>query len=129
MPRPTHRTRTRPAAPGARVLWGALLMALLVSVLGVPACAATAPQADARAVARVAPATPGCDPEQRHAPDGRQGVPSRGTSAHELLAPLVHEHGLGADATFDGTVPPTPAGRGPPPHDPPSPVELSVLRV
>ncbi|WP_428950729.1 hypothetical protein [Streptomyces sp. cg35] len=133
MLRPARPLRARSAVPGARLMRGALLVALLISALGVPLCAATAtapdPREDLRASAQLAPGTPGCDPEQRHAPDSGQGVPSRGTSAHELLAPLAHEHGLATTTTFTGVVPPTPAGRGPPPHDPPSPVELSVLRV
>ncbi|NEB73790.1 hypothetical protein G3I40_00800, partial [Streptomyces sp. SID14478] len=53
----------------------------------------------------------------------------RGVGAHELLAPLLHEPGSGSSAVLCDVVPLTPAGRGPPPHDPPSPVELSVLRV
>ena len=133
MPRPSRLLRPRPGASGPRLVWGALLVALLVSVLGVPSCAATAatPAAspDARASAQLAPGVPGCDPERQQAPDSRQGVPSRGTSAHELLASLLYDHGPAATATLAGVVPPTPAGRGPPPHDPPSPVELSVLRV
>ncbi|MFE6887560.1 hypothetical protein [Streptomyces sp. NPDC057694] len=110
----------------------ALLVTLLVTVLG---CAqdtgtrATAYTPVAAAAERAAPVTPGCAPEQRHAPDSGQGVPSRGTSAYQLLAPLVHEHACGATAVLEGVAPAVPAGRGPPPHDPPSPVELSVLRV
>ncbi|MEV3856334.1 hypothetical protein AB0J38_18665 [Streptomyces sp. NPDC050095] len=130
--RPTRLLRTRAVAPGARLMWGALLVALLVSVLGVPRCAAATEPAghvDVRASAQLAPGVPGCDPAQRQAPDSRQGVPARGSSAHELLAPLLYEHGHGATEAFTGVVPPTPAGRGPPPHDAPSPVELSVLRV
>ncbi|MEV5610687.1 hypothetical protein [Streptomyces sp. NPDC052225] len=110
----------------------AFLVTLLVAVLGVAqgmgADTASATASTVTAV-RAAPATPGCDPQQHQAPDSRQGVPSRGTSAHELLAPLVYAHGHGATAVFDSAIPPTPAGRGPPPLDPPSPVELSVLRV
>ncbi len=105
-------------------------MALLVSVLGVSPRARRPPRRPTPARSPGSrPRHPAATPSGSTPLDGRQGVPARGTSAHELLAPLVHEHGLGADATFDGTVPPTPAGRGPPPHDPPSPVELSVLRV
>jgi len=111
----------------------ALLVTLLVALLG---CAqgsavestAYAPVA-AAAVDRAVPSSPGCAPEQQHAPDSRQGVPSRGTAAHELLAPLAHDHGCGATVVLEGVAPTVPAGRGPPPHDPPSPVELSVLRV
>ncbi|MYW63301.1 hypothetical protein GTY65_04290 [Streptomyces sp. SID8379] len=116
----------------SRLAVHALLVTLLVAVLG---CAqGTDTTADvyapaAAAAEQASPVTPGCDPEQRHAPDGRQGVPSRGTSAHELLAPLAYAHGSGATAVLEGIAPTTPAGRGPPPHDPPSPVELSVLRV
>ncbi|WP_425839080.1 hypothetical protein [Streptomyces fractus] len=115
----------------------ALLVTLLVTVLGVAwssgfggAPVEPAPAlASAQQVASPS-GTPDCAPEGQHAPDSRQGVPSRGTSAHELLAPLAYAHGQGATAPLAGIVPPTPAGRGPPPpNDPPSPVELSVLRV
>lgn len=116
-----------------RLALPALLVTLLVAVLGVTqgARADSAPveRAPAAASAQLSTGVPGCDPEQRHDQDGRQGVPSRGTSAHELLAPLAHEHGHAAVTVLDGAVPPAPAGRGPPPNDPPSPVELSVLRV
>ncbi|MEU6844073.1 hypothetical protein ABZ930_19570 [Streptomyces sp. NPDC046716] len=110
----------------------ALLVTLLVALLGCAqgtgsAAAAYAPVTTA--VERAVPVGPGCAPEQPHAPDSRQGVPSRGTSAHELLAPLAYAHGCGEAAVLEGIAPTVPAGRGPPPHDPPSPVELSVLRV
>ncbi|NEB74995.1 hypothetical protein G3I40_07070, partial [Streptomyces sp. SID14478] len=56
MPRPTRPLRTRTAACPGRLLWGALLVAVLVSVLGVPRCAtatdAAAPPVDVRAGAR-----------------------------------------------------------------------------
>ena len=114
----------------------ALLVTLLVTVLGTAwgSDFGGAPVEPAPAVASVqhlaSPGTPDCDPQGQHAPDSRQGVPTRGTSAHELLAPLAYAHGHGATAPLTGIVPPTPAGRGPPPpNDPPSPVELSVLRV
>ncbi|MBO1332085.1 hypothetical protein [Streptomyces sp. VRA16 Mangrove soil] len=111
----------------------ALLVTLLVTVLGCAQAGADAgtpyPAPVTTAASQAAPVTPGCDPEQRHAPDSRQGVPSRGTSAHELLAPLAHDHGSGATAVLDGIAPAAPEGRGPPPHDPPTPVQLSVLRV
>ncbi|WP_353946224.1 hypothetical protein ABII15_34605 [Streptomyces sp. HUAS MG91] len=110
----------------------ALLVTLLVAVLGCAQGTGGGPTAYAPVTAaaeRAVPDTPGCAPEQQHAPDGRQGVPSRGTSAHELLAPLAHEHGSGPTAVLEGIAPTVPAGRGPPRLDPPSPVELSVLRV
>ncbi|MGP3770127.1 hypothetical protein ACTWJ8_04750 [Streptomyces sp. SDT5-1] len=114
----------------------ALLVTLLVTVVGAAwgSDAATAPADRAPALVSAphlsSPGTPDCDREGRHAPDSRQGVPTRGTTAHELLAPLAYEHGLGATAPLTGIVPPTPQGRGPPPpHDPPGHVELSVLRV
>ncbi|MHC5256690.1 hypothetical protein ACYSUO_02290 [Streptomyces sp. UC4497] len=114
----------------------ALLVTLLVTVLGTAwgSDFGGPPVQTAPALASVqqlaSPATPDCAPQGQHAPDSRQGVPTRGTSAHELLAPLAYAHGHGATAPLTGIVPPTPAGRGPPPpNDPPSPVELSVLRV
>ncbi|WP_306319924.1 MULTISPECIES: hypothetical protein [unclassified Streptomyces] len=116
----------------------ALLVTLVVTVLGTvwgshPG-GAPAERAPALAAAQhphlSAPGgAPDCDPESEHAPDGRQGVPTRGTTAHELLAPLAYEHGHSAATPLAGIVPPTPAGRGPPPNDPPSPLELSILRV
>ncbi|MFI5664360.1 hypothetical protein [Streptomyces sp. NPDC051684] len=113
----------------------ALLVTLLVTVVGAAwgSDFGGAPVEPAPALASVQQGTsPGgstdCAPQGPHAPDSRQGVPSRGTSAHELLAPLAYAHGVAAPLT--GIVPPTPAGRGPPPpKDPPTPVELSVLRV
>ncbi|MFD7291755.1 hypothetical protein ACFV9W_00575 [Streptomyces sp. NPDC059897] len=115
----------------------ALLVTLLVTVLGVAwgSDLGGAPVQPAPVLASVQQvSSPGgttdCDPLGPHAPDSRQGVPSRGTSAHELLAPLAYAHGHGVTAPLAGIVPPTPAGRGPPPpNDPPTPVELSVLRV
>ncbi|MFF3492246.1 hypothetical protein ACFYWS_12930 [Streptomyces sp. NPDC002795] len=115
----------------------ALLVTLLVTVLGAAwgSDFGGAPAGPAPALASVQQVTspggtPDCDRQGQNAPDSRQGVPSRGTSAHELLAPLAYAHGHGATAPLTGIVPPPPAGRGPPPpNDPPSPVELSVLRV
>ncbi|MFM9369134.1 hypothetical protein [Streptomyces sp. Da 82-17] len=57
-------------------------------------------------------------------------APNRGASAQEQLqSTLSYEHdapgGLPADGPFAEVAP----DRGPPPRDPPSPVELSVLRV
>ncbi|MFE1950949.1 hypothetical protein ACFW9D_10825 [Streptomyces sp. NPDC059524] len=120
--------------PRTRVLWGVVLIGLLLSVLGAQHCArsfaSAAPgAAEISASRQAAPAVPGCDPQRQHAPDDRQGLPHRGTAAHELLAPLAHEHGRGAAALLDALAPRTPAGRAPPPADAPSPVELSVLRV
>ncbi|MER5437406.1 hypothetical protein [Streptomyces sp. NPDC002790] len=114
----------------------ALLVTLLVTVVGAAwgSDFRGAPVEPAPALASVhhlsSPGTPDCDPQGQHAPDSRQGVPTRGASAHELLAPLAYAHGHGATAPLTGIVPPPPVGRGPPPpNDPPSPVELSVLRV
>ncbi|MGW2344929.1 hypothetical protein [Streptomyces sp. NPDC001661] len=120
-----------------RLTLPALLVTLLVTVVGAAwgGDFGGAPVKPAPALASVQQvSSPGgttdCDPQGRHAPDSRQGVPSRGTSAHELLAPLAYAHGHGVTAPLTGIVPPTPAGRGPPPpNDPPTPVELSVLRV
>ncbi|MGY0488757.1 hypothetical protein [Streptomyces sp. WG-D5] len=112
----------------------ALLVTLLVTVLGAAwgvdfGRAPVAPAPTLASAQLSSPGTPGCAPESPHAPDSRQGVPTRGTTAHELLAPLAHEHAHGATVPLTGIVPPTPAGRGPPPGDPPSPLELSILRV
>ncbi|MFI7008344.1 hypothetical protein [Streptomyces sp. NPDC050145] len=120
--------------PRTRVLWGVVLVGLLLSVLGAQHCArsfaSAAPgAAEVRVSQQVSPTVPGCDPARQHAPDDRQGLPQRGTAAHELLAPLAHEHGRGSAAPLDALVPRTPDGRAPPPADAPSPVELSVLRV
>ncbi|MEB8336415.1 hypothetical protein, partial [Streptomyces endophyticus] len=80
----------------------ALLVTLLVTVLGAAwgSDAGGAPAERAPALASVqqvsSPAgTSDCDRQGQHAPDSRQGVPSRGTSAHELLAPLAYAHGPG----------------------------------
>jgi pyrimidine deaminase RibD-like protein len=115
------------------MLWGAVLLGLLLSVLGGTcarsAAAAVAGPAVHQTGVREAPAVPGCDPV-RQGTDDRQGVPTRGTGAHELLAPLAHAHGQSAAAAVLETLAPcAPAGRAPPPADAPSPVELSVLRV
>ncbi|MGW0737264.1 hypothetical protein [Streptomyces sp. NPDC002851] len=68
------------------------------------------------------------DPSDR---GSQPGAPTRGGSAYEqLLTTLAYAHGAPGTTTPDGALTHAVApDRGPPPRDPPTHVELSVLRV
>ncbi|WP_156723496.1 hypothetical protein [Streptomyces apocyni] len=80
---------------------------------------------------------PGCGQRDAYERDGQPAAPPRGGAAYELLTALAHAHGASptssnadvearlADGGRLGAAP----DRGPPPRDPPTPVQLSVLRV
>ncbi|MEV6397079.1 hypothetical protein AB0M39_20225 [Streptomyces sp. NPDC051907] len=84
----------------------------------------------AQVLARPPGQAPGCG---QGAPDDFSGAhpaaPPRGFSAYELLPALHDAHGVSGGCSQEQTVLDVPPGRGPPPLDPPSPVELSILRV
>ncbi|MFP3989449.1 hypothetical protein U9R90_18555 [Streptomyces sp. E11-3] len=71
----------------------------------------------------------GCGQRDPSDPDGNPATPPRGAAASELLTALAHGHG-GYDGAWlaDTTHGDALADRAPP-LDPPTPVELSVLRV
>ncbi|WP_055701074.1 MULTISPECIES: hypothetical protein [Streptomyces] len=139
----------------ARTPWRPLLGVLLV-VLGVfcagPATAlagpagATAPAAAVPAVTvPVAPpaaaddvplaqepdghGVPGCGKGGRQDADHVPGTPARSGAAYELLPALYDAHAAPGAWGVDQAVLATAPGRAPPALDPPSPIDLSILRV
>ncbi|MFE7133681.1 hypothetical protein ACFVIM_22770 [Streptomyces sp. NPDC057638] len=121
---------TRRHPPLAAIALLGMVLALLVAVCA-PAYAVPAPPGDGTAVVVAAPGqAPGCGDG---APDGDRGAqpatPPRAGGAGELAPPLPCP-GSGAPAPLWTLLAPgiTP-DRGPPPLDPPTPVDLSVLRV
>ncbi|MFC7310163.1 hypothetical protein ACFQVC_38855 [Streptomyces monticola] len=72
----------------------------------------------------------GCGQQKKDESGGQPAAPSRGAFAHEqLVSTLSYAHGGHADWTADGAFLGVTPDRGPPPRDPPTHVELSVLRV
>lgn len=109
----------------------AAFAALAGLVLGLVVCgavSAAAPEAGP-AVASAGPASPGCG--QSHGDEGAAApaVPPRGHAFGELLPALAGDRtpcgGWGADQDVADVR----AGRAPPALVPPSPMELSILRV
>ncbi|MFE9737841.1 hypothetical protein [Streptomyces sp. NPDC006477] len=108
----------------------AAFVALVGLVLGLLVCGAAAEAARAAGPVLVGAAVPGCDPGHP-AGEGAAApvVPPRAHAFAELLPALA------ADRTPCGARQPEPDGRAvspgrePPARVPPSPVELSVLRV
>lgn len=121
-----------------------LLFALLTCSASVASAAAALPAAapagvsagvSAGSVAVVAPTAdvvhaPGCGKGVRYEDSGtRPATPPRGGSSYELLPALHDAHGASGSWCQDGTTLDIPPERGPPPLAPPSPVDLSILRV
>ncbi|MFI1014704.1 hypothetical protein [Streptomyces sp. NPDC020965] len=116
----------------------AMVFALLVAVCSpTPSYASAGAGAGAGTDSTVAVAvvaaqgqTPGCG---RGGPDDDRGaqpsVPPRGGTAYELapVAPAAHDVTAGPLRAL--AVPGITPDRGPPPLDPPTPMDLSVLRV
>ncbi|UFQ16669.1 MULTISPECIES: hypothetical protein [Streptomyces] len=117
----------------ARTAWCPLVAVLLVVLGGFcgPAVADTAvpPVSTVAHVYAGHDQRPGCG-KGGQGDAGQQPVsPPRSGSAHELLPALYEAHGAsGAWSADQAVLEPTPL-RGPPPLTPPSPVDLSVLRV
>ncbi|MEU6123267.1 hypothetical protein [Streptomyces sp. NPDC047123] len=128
-------SRARPCSP---------LVAVLLVVLGLlcggPATAAPGPGAGQRAVAvRAAEqpvardadgqGAPGCGRGSPQDADHVPGTPARPGTSAELLPALYDAHTAPGACGADQAVPALGPGRAPPALDPPSPVDLSVLRV
>jgi hypothetical protein len=116
------------------VVTASLLLGLVGALLGCgvsTAAAATSGPAFTVAAAAAGPVqSPGCGPSSDADDSGvRPGTPPRGSSAYELL-PALHRTGGPVSPAAPGQafldVSPLPVL---PPPAPPSPVELSVLRV
>ncbi|MEV6758353.1 hypothetical protein [Streptomyces sp. NPDC051214] len=119
-----------------RLSWCPLLGVLLI-VLGAfcgPAAVASAASAQqsraaATAVVHETDSVPGCGKGGQQ--DGGSGpvAPPRPSSAHELLPALYEAHAATGAWGGDQAVLTVAPGRAPPALAPPSPIELSVLRV
>ncbi|MDI3388738.1 hypothetical protein QIS99_21415 [Streptomyces sp. B-S-A8] len=125
-PAAAHRRR-----PAVTVLLGALLALLTLGLACGPASASAGQvTGSVRAAAPSAAALDGktgCGKKQTD--EGSQpAAPTRGSAQEQLASTLSYEHATG-DWTADGHLAGAAPDRGPPPRDPPSPVELSVLRV
>ncbi|KOX18966.1 MULTISPECIES: hypothetical protein [unclassified Streptomyces] len=118
-------------APGARAATVVSVPAVSTTAVSVPAVSTTATASAASVVSLPGAAVPGCDPGGRPAGAGADGpvVPPRAHGFAELLPALAADRAPGGDRPVDaaGRVPAP--GREPPDLVPPSPVELSVLRV
>ncbi|MDI3422251.1 hypothetical protein [Streptomyces luteolus] len=128
---------TRRRRSAVTLLLAALLALLTVGLVCGPASASASASAgqvteSVRAAAPSASALDGktgCGKKQTDE-SGQPATPNRGGSAHEQLAStLSHEQSATGDGTPFGHLAGVAPDRGPPPRDPPSPVELSVLRV
>ncbi|MCH0542129.1 hypothetical protein I3F58_21725 [Streptomyces sp. MUM 203J] len=124
------------AAVSGAVLAALSVLAVVVALMCVrPSAAASVPAvggapADAVAVAVAADLPPGCGDGSPSDEGGLSpAAPPRGMSAGELLpAPYGTKAGPGAGCG-PGTVTAITPERAPPPLVPPSPVDLSILRV
>ncbi|MFD3331342.1 hypothetical protein ACFWV1_01610 [Streptomyces sp. NPDC058700] len=107
----------------------AAFAALAGLVLGLLVCGAAAQAAPAPGPLLVGAAVPGCDPGHP-ADEGAAGpaVPPRAHGVAELLPALAADR-TPCGARPDPDVRAAAPGREPPARVPPSPVELSVLRV
>ncbi|QEU93346.1 hypothetical protein CP970_22640 [Streptomyces kanamyceticus] len=72
---------------------------------------------------------PGCGKGGQHDAEQRPASPPRPSSAYELLPALVQAHGTSGSWGEDQAVLGLNPVRGPPELEPPSPVDLSILRV
>ncbi|MET9376366.1 hypothetical protein ABZX98_19815 [Streptomyces sp. NPDC002992] len=108
----------------------AVLAALVGVVLGFLACAAGTAATAVSSPVVVAGASPGCG--QGHPGDeGAAGpvVPPRPNGFGDLLPALAGERAAGGDGCADVDLTDPAPGPEPPELVPPSPVELSILRV
>ncbi|MFE0176790.1 hypothetical protein ACFWZ2_31230 [Streptomyces sp. NPDC059002] len=130
----------------ARTTWCPLVGVLLV-MLGVfcggPATAAAGSVARTAAVAAVSQAgadvpvaqesdgagVPGCGKGGRQDADHVPATPARSGTSYELLPALYDAHAAPGAWGVDQAVLTMAPGRAPPALDPPSPMDLSVLRV
>lgn len=116
----------------ARLSWCPLLGVLLV-VLGAFCAPAVAAEPVAKPVASVqaeAPAgAPGCGKGGQQDAGQAPAAPPRSSSAYELLPALHQAHSASGTWGVDQTVLSLTPVRGPPPLAPPSPIDLSILRV
>lgn len=116
----------------ARASWCPLLGVLLV-VLGSFCAPAVAAEPAAKPVVSVqaepSSGGPGCGKGTRQDAGQVPAAPPRSTSAYELLPALHQAHAASGAWGAGQTVPPLMPERGPPPLAPPSPIDLSILRV
>lgn len=116
----------------ARASWCPLLGVLLV-VLGGLCGPAVAAQPVAKPVVSVqaeeSAGVPGCGKGGQRDAGQAPAAPPRSSSACELLPALHQAHAASGGWGVGQTVPLLTPERGPPPLTPPSPVDLSVLRV
>ncbi|WP_409058522.1 hypothetical protein [Streptomyces sp. SYP-A7185] len=116
-----------------RLSWCPLLGVLLV-VLGAfcgPAVAAEPAAAKPKVSVQteMSAGVPGCGEDGQQDAGQAPSAPPRSSSAYELL-PALHQAHAAAGAWGAGqTVPVLTPERGPPPLTPPSPMDLSILRV
>ncbi|WP_426364994.1 hypothetical protein [Streptomyces sp. E-08] len=108
----------------------AAFAALLGLVLGLLVCGASVSPAPGAAPVVAGAAVPGCDPGHP-ADEGASGpvVPPRAHGFAELLPALAADRPAPGPRQPDPGGPAATPGREPPARVPPSPVELSVLRV
>ncbi|MGW0909109.1 hypothetical protein [Streptomyces sp. NPDC002853] len=116
-----------------RLSWCPLFGVLLV-VLGVfcgPAVAAepAAARPEVSVQAEVSAGVPGCGKGGQRDAGQAPAAPPRSSSAYELLPALQQAHAASGACGVGQSVPLLTPERGPPPLTPPSPVDLSVLRV
>ncbi|MEU9012124.1 hypothetical protein AB0D12_20600 [Streptomyces sp. NPDC048479] len=109
------------------------LLGLLFALLLCSTAHVSAEPAEGRAVGVVVAdqgQAPGCG---KGVPDDGRGArpstPPRGSSSYELLPALQHAHDGSGSWCQDGTALDISPERGPPAPAPPSPVDLSILRV
>ncbi|WP_367043551.1 hypothetical protein [Streptomyces sp. Je 1-332] len=116
----------------ARLSWCPLLGVLLVvfgAFCGPAAASAQHPRAAATAFVHETDSVPGCGKGEQQDSGGRPASPPRPSSAHELLPALYEAHAATGSWGADQAVLSVAPGRAPPALAPPSPIELSVLRV
>lgn len=120
----------------ARLSWCPLLGVLLV-VLGAFCGPAVAAEPVAKPVAKptvsvqveASAGAPGCGKGGQQDAGQAPAAPPRSSSAYELLPALHQAHAASGAWGVEQTVPALTPERGPPPLTPPSPIDLSVLRV
>ncbi|MGA4849844.1 hypothetical protein ACOBQB_27675 [Streptomyces sp. G5(2025)] len=115
----------------ARTAWCPLVAVLLVVLGGFcgPAVADAAVPVSTVAHAAERHDEPGCGKGGQGETGQAPAAPARSSSAYELLPALYEAHGASGSWTVDKAVLELTPVRGPPPLAPPSPVDLSVLRV
>lgn len=120
-------------APARRAAVTLVLGAFLALLTLGPACGLATAGTDGT-VRVAAPSAPpvadgtGCG-KHRDDEGGQPVAPARCPVHEQLAATLSYEYGAARDWAADVGLGGVPPDRGPPPRDPPSPVELSVLRV